>query len=418
MLQKLSLSIIILAISIAGFIHLYLTRPVSQPVTIKEQTWIVTTTKIKPTTLSPTVTLYGKVESPRSATLRAPSISLNNLLTIKEVLILEGEKVTKGQALIKLDNADSQLNLRQREADIADLQASIDLENQRHNNDVNSIEKEEKLLSLIQKSLERAKKLEKQKLASEASLEESQQLVEKQELSVSNRRSEIKSHKARLAQYQARLDRAISLRDAAKLELERLTITAPFDGLITQVPISIGDRISSGSILITLYDTTRLEIRAQIPNRYQEEVLTALQNKQTLSATIQWLGQTIQLQLDRVAGQINANSGGIDGLFQIKIGKEMLRLGQFLSLTLQLSEQQNVIVLPFEAIYGTNRIYRLVDERMQGLTIESIGNYISPTGESQILVHSEQLKLDDEVIITQLPNAMDGLNVHASNTSK
>lgn len=411
MSHKFFLSIIILIIGIGGLAYLVITAPKSQAVAIKEQSWLVTTTTATLTHLKPVITLYGKVESPRTATLRSPTTSTNTLLNVKEVAVLEGQTVKKGQVLIRFDDADSQLAFAQREADVADLKASIDLEQQRYNNDVNSIEKEESLLALAKKSLERAKKLEKQKLGSEVALDESQQTVERQALTVSNRRSEINGHKARLVQYQARLDRAMSARDMAKLELGRLTVTAPFDAVITKVDVSVGDRLQTGSSLLTLYDADDLEIRAQIPSRYQEEVLATMKQGQILSAQAKWLGEKIEVQLDRVSGQINVNSGGIDGLFQVNTGKELLRLEQFLSLALQLPEQQNVIALPVEAIYGMDRIYLMVDNRMQGVLVERVGDYISTEGQNHILVRSDKIKAGDEIIITQLPNAMDGLSV-------
>jgi hypothetical protein len=94
-----------------------------------------------------------------------------------------------------------------------------------------------------------------------------------------------------------------------------------------------------------------------------------------------------------------------------------LRLGQFFTLSLVLPQQTNVVALPFEAIYETRRIYKLVtdrgEERMKGLTIERIGERILPNGESLILVRNPELKIGDHVIITPLPNAIDGLKVQA-----
>ena len=76
-----------------------------------------------------------------------------------------------------------------------------------------------------------------------------------------------------------------------------------------------------------------------------------------------------------------------------------------------LSKQANVIALPFEAVYGTDRVYKLVDGRMRKVIIERIGETINDDGESKILVRTPDLQTNEQVIITQLPNAMDGLKV-------
>jgi hypothetical protein len=98
------------------------------------------------------------------------------------------------------------------------------------------------------------------------------------------------------------------------------------------------------------------------------------------------------------------------------VGDNLLRLGQFLSLSLSLPKQTRVVALPFEAVYGINRIYKLVDGRMKGLTIERVGEQVLPSGKSQILVRSPALQIGDQVIVTQLPNAMDGLKVRVAVT--
>jgi hypothetical protein len=86
-------------------------------------------------------------------------------------------------------------------------------------------------------------------------------------------------------------------------------------------------------------------------------------------------------------------------------------LGQLLNLALNLPETKEIIALPFEAVYGTNRIYKLQNDRMLGVEVERVGEKLSVTGESQILIRSPALKPGDKIITTQLPNAMDGLKV-------
>jgi HlyD family secretion protein len=410
-LLKFILPPLILAIGIMGFRHMKETKPESKPIEIKEQAWTVTARPVIPTTLSPTVILYGRVESPRSATLRTPTFSLNNNAEILEVLVLEGETVRKGQLLVRLEDKDSILNLKQREADLADIEAQIALEKQRHANNIQALTHEEILLSLAKTSVERLRRLKQQRVSSQAALDEAQQAVERQALTVLTRRLEIKNHTARLAQLKAKQNRALALRDLARLEIARTQIVAPFTGVIADVAVAVGDRVRSGDILLSLYDNTALEVRAQIPSRYQGTILDALDANSQLFAQARVNDNPMRLQLDRVSGQINQDSGGIDGLFRVTRGSLLLRLGEFLTLFLNLPQQYQVVALPYEAVYGTNRIYKLIDGRMKGLTVERVGEQVFPAGKSQILVRSPELQRGDQVIITQLPNAMEGLKV-------
>lgn len=412
--SKLLISLLVLVIGGVGFWYLKTTKPQSEPIQAKEKAWIISTVSVIPKTLTPTLTLYGRVESPRNAVLRAPNLTLSANTEVIVVAILEGEQVKKGQLLVQLDDRDSQLNLTQRKADITDIEAQISVEKQRNENNLAAITHDETLLKLVRESVKRAEQLKQQRVGSQAALEDTQQAVERQMLTVVNRRTEIKMYQARLAQLEAKQVRAVALRDAAQLELERTKILAPFSGIISDVSVSVGDRVRSGDALLTVYDNTALEVRAQIPNLYAGMVLRTLTSGQTLAASAEVNAQRILLGLDRVSGQISRNSGGIDGLFLVIKGANALRLGQFITLFLDLPAQAQVVALPFSAMYGKDRIYKLVAERMQGLTVERVGEYVESTEDVKMLVRSLQLNAGDRIITTQLPNAIEGLRVQVA----
>ena len=76
---------------------------------------------------------------------------------------------------------------------------------------------------------------------------------------------------------------------------------------------------------------------------------------------------------------------------------------------------ENVFSLPVSSIYGSNRIYRVEDERLAAVKVEKLGSqYINDN--QFVLVRSEKLKAGDEIITTQLPHAVSGLKVEVHNT--
>jgi len=405
------LPLLILAIGAWGFWQMYKTKPKSQPITTSEPAWVVSVVPVTPATLSPTVTLYGRLESTRTATLRAPTQSSNLNTEVVKVAVLEGKKVKKGDILIRLEDEDSTLNMKLSLADIAEVEAQIALERQRHANNLTAIAHEKTLLRLTQKSFERYKRLKKQRVSSQSSLDEAQQAVERQTLTIVQRRLDIKNHQPRLKQLQAKRTRALAQHEMARLELARTKITAPFTGIITEIFVAIGERVRSGDNLLSMYDNAILEVRAQIPTSYQDIILDSLAIGRKLQAYALVNKKQVLMQLERVSGKINPDSGGIDGLFRVKKGGSLLRLGQFLSLYLNLPKQAGVVALPYEAIYGTNRIYKLVNKRMKRLTVERVGEQILSSGKSQLLVRSPALQKGSQVIITQLPMAQNGLKV-------
>lgn len=407
-ITKVILPILILALGVSVFVYFTQSAPKRAPMLSQEKAWLVSTLAIEPQTLSPTLTLYGRVESPRDTTLRTPTLS--KATTVLQRLVREGERVRAGQVLIELDARDSKLTLAQRQADVEEIQALLDSEASQHKSNLQMLRNELNLLELTKKTVERANRLKSQQVASQATLDDAQQAVERQQLALNNRRLQINTYPNRQAQLNAQLKRAQTLRDAAQLEVERTEIRSPFDGVVASIAVSEGDSVHSGETLLSLYDNTRLEVRAQIPNRFQDFVLNALAQQNELPAYVAEQND-VELMLERVSGKINRNSGGIDGLFRVTTNAQTLRLGQFLSVVLQLPPQENVIALPFSAVYGTDKVYLWQKERMHGVRIKRVGEQVKPNGDTWLLVRSEALQTDVEVITTQLPNAIEGLKV-------
>jgi hypothetical protein len=129
-----------------------------------------------------------------------------------------------------------------------------------------------------------------------------------------------------------------------------------------------------------------------------------------LHAEAQMAGHRVQLVLDRLAGE--AGPGGIDGLFRVASGSDFLRLGNLLKLQLQRPPQHDLVPIPFQAIYGNNRIYLLKGGRMQGLSVENVGQYLPPDGPPRLLIRSAAIASGDSIIITHLPQAVSGLKVN------
>ena len=405
-IAKFALPLLILASGIAGFVWLEKTKPPRELITKPEKTWRVATTTITLQTLSPTLRLYGRIESPQTATLRA-AVSAE----VTEVLALEGKTVKQGELLIRLDDRDLQLAVQQREADVAEMKAAIVSENNLHANNLNALPKEEILLSLAQKAQERVRQLEKQQVGSRAAIDEAQQAVERQTLQLNTRRLEIKNHEARLAQLQARRERAEVLLAQAKLDLSRSRITAASASIIAKVNVAAGDRVRNGDPLLSLYETDWLEARAQIPSQYQDLIFRSVAEKQGLTAQAKLNGQTIQLTFHRLAGEVSPNSGGIEGLFRVTTGQEWLRLGQFIELFVSLPPENKVIALPFEALYANKQVYKIVDGRMTKIEVLRVGERFEQASGANVLLRSSKLQAGDEIVITQLPNAMEGLKV-------
>ena len=153
----------------------------------------------------------GEIESVQSIELR-PEVDGR----LVEILVREGQEVTRGTPLFKVDDAE----LR---AQVARLEAERDL---------------------AQQALERTRELMEQNASSEADLEQAE----------ANARSAL----AQLELQQVRLDRTL--------------VRAPFSGLVGERFVSLGDYVNSSTRLVTLQTVDPQRALFRVPERYAQRL--------------------------------------------------------------------------------------------------------------------------------------------------
>ena len=408
MLKRVVYPLVIVLVAIATFMGLKQSKPEKVVIDQPETIWRVNTVPVNIQQISPEITLYGRVETPRNSTLKSALVA--DVLSIE---VLEGAEVTAGQLLLTLDDTDMQLSVLQRQADLAEIEALMAAENQRFKRDQSLLEQQTSLLQLADNAVTRSKKLEQSRLASQATLDDAQATKQRQLVTLKGLNFDIAEHPARQAQLQAQFKRAQALLKQAEVDLERTKITAPFSGRISQLSVSIGDRVRPGDTLISLYDLDNLEVRAQIPGRYIDQVNMMMKHSEVLEAKASLNKNSLTFKLERLSGEVKVDSGGLDGLFSISGNQYAIALGTFIELKLKLAQQDDIVALPFNALYGLDHVYRLKDGYLQSVSIERVGESTNEQGQKQLLLRSQNLQQGDQIVSTQLPNAITGLRVEA-----
>ncbi len=204
----------------------------------EEKVWTVQTHRLIEGARSPQLELYGQVESPFTASLTA-SIAAD----VVSLEVKEGQSAVKGQLLISLDQFDVQLVLEQRQSDVAELEALIKSEKNRHKNDLDALKLEKSLVALAEKKLAREEKTSKTNLTSQSSYDSQKQALQNQKLALSARQLNVSDHSARLAQLEARLMNKRAQAQQAEKDLQRATVIAPFDGIVLETKVSPGERV-------------------------------------------------------------------------------------------------------------------------------------------------------------------------------
>jgi RND family efflux transporter MFP subunit len=133
-----------------------------------------------------------------------------------------GQLVRKGEVVARLEQRDFELAVARAEASMSAVQARI---------------------VLAEAQLERARALEKQNFISA-------EAVIQRETELAVQRAELAIQRAGLA--------------TAKRELEKTMLRAPFDAIVKERRVGVGELASPGAVLMTLIDRSRPEVSAQV----------------------------------------------------------------------------------------------------------------------------------------------------------
>lgn len=397
------LPLLMIVLGIAGFLLLKATRPEPAEVSATERSWLVQVQEVNPTRATPVLPLYGEVVAPDLQTITATLAGRIDRLPVRE-----GQQVSEGDLLVALDAADIEPVLAQARAQVADLEAQVRSEQVRYRNDQQSLESEKAILDNARRQFERIQSLVERNLASRESLEAATDTLARAELTVRTRERAIAEHPARLQSLEARLSQARASLSSAELDGERAVSTAPFDGMVTKLQVAAGDQVSRNQALLSIYPIQGLEVRARVPQMYFGELVDALAEGATLTATAENSGQ--RFELVRFAGL--SDPAGTEAVLELKGESGALRPGALQPLLLQRPERDNLIAIPFSALYGADSVYIMTDDnRMQRVTVQRVGEALSENGERRLLIASEHLKPGMHLITTHLPNAITGLKV-------
>jgi len=406
-IAKALLPLLILSIGIAGFTYLRDTKPKPPKPQPQEKTWQVETMRVDLAVRTPSLTLHGVVESPTQLRAAAPGASW-----VAELPIREGQQVAAGALLAALDPRDFTPAAAQVRAELAELAAQRELERLRGIEDRAALKVEQELLDLAGNRAERAERLQKQSLGAVTALDDARAALARQRLAVGARSLAVGGHPSRMRQLDARLARLQAQLEVAELAVARSRVTAPFDGIVSRVAVSAGDRVQPGQLLIELYPLDGLEVRSRLPARYVSEVGDMIADGSAAAAGITTPDGKLALRLSRLAGA--ADPSGVDLLFSITGNTTLLRPGTLLEIRLERPQQGQAIAVPHRAVYGDRRIYLLRDGRLHGIDVDVLGEQRDRDGQSVLLVRSSQIDESDVIVTTQLPNAVSGLKVRTA----
>jgi HlyD family secretion protein len=284
--------------------------------------------------ISHTIEAPGKVEADDEV-----KISAQVMGRIEKLPVKEGDRISKGQLVVQLDQVQYQADVRSCESRVQRLKASI------QNTDVD--------LAKSHRDLERSQRLLSGRAASSTEVIDNQTTYDKD--------------LARLAMARAELLDAEATLVKAKEDLIRTTIASPLDGIVSQLMakqgevVVIGTMNNAGTVIMSISDPDTMVVRARIDEsnvalvREGQKALIHFPNSTHLTLT----GQVKRISPKAVrgnaatpaAGQTNDNEvATFETIISLDSPPPQVRLGMTASVEVLVEERDNVLSIPAQAV--------------------------------------------------------------------
>jgi len=171
----------------------------------------------------------------------------------------------------------------------------------------------------------------------------------------------------------------ITVKDA-RLQLEKMKITSPFDGVITELPFyTQGSEIDAGSLIVGIMDYKSMLLDVNLPEKYINNISTGQQVRIT-NYTLP--DDTLKGRINQLSPAINPQTRTFQGSIRIDNPNLILRPGMFVKADIITNRADSVIVIPKDIILS----------RQRGLTV-----FVVDRGVANERVIATGLENNDEV---------------------
>ena len=386
---------------IGGFFSLIQSKPTADVRDIPAAVWRVSTQTIELQTVSPVFNGFGSVQNPDTQTLKARIAT-----DVAALYVREGARTEASSVLIELDATDAEIKLSQAKANLADARANLIALNVTESKDREALVLDQEALNILTHKLARIQDLRQRNLTSEQDLDTARQAVVSQKLQINRRELALATVESKRTQLTTAIQRFDAEVRAATRDFESTQVKAPADGQVIEVNVVAGDRVQSNQHLLIFAPDSGREIRVQVPASVGLALSNAIRTQTPVTASTD---RGHQLQLTRVSGAVRDNTGSIDAFFTADT--QLPPTGSVLSVSVELVPEASVVVLPTDALYGGNLIYRITsDNTLEALIVERLGQRPGEN-KTEILVRSPEIHNGDPILVSRLPAAVTGLKV-------
>ena len=192
-------------------------------------------------------------------------------------------------------------------------------------------------------------------------------------------------------QTRAAYQRSVATLNLARKKMHEYTLTAPFDGILGQRNVSVGQYVSPQTVLVSIYAMDRMKLNFSVPERYSARVTPGQTLKLTVASHPE---ESFSGEIYLIEPQVDVATRTVRVRALVPNTDHRLKPGMFANLALTVGTKEKALTLPEDCIFPHDRgfaVYR-ANEGVAELVPVKVG-FRTP-GKIEIL---EGLKPGDQV---------------------
>ena len=323
--------------------------------------------KVSPIELKQTMALSGALRAVDQASVKARVAA-----EVREVLVREGESVTAGQILVRMDTSEFQARVDQAKGNLHAMRAQLDIATKNRDNN--------------------------------------RALLDKGFIS----RAAFDNTASQFAAAQANVESAQGALDIVQKLLNDSVVRAPISGLIAVRNVQPGEKVSTDYKLLDIVNLKKMECEALVPT----SDISKIKIGQSVLLHIEGFTEEFIGNVTRINPATQAGSRSIAIYIQVANPQDMLKVGMFVDAQLVLRTKANVIAIPQTAVHKESSgayVYALENNLIvkKNITVGQEGR----SGEVALIEITSGLNAEDQIVKTDMGNLRPGTAVRMTQVS-
>lgn len=158
--------------------------------------------------------------------------------------------------------------------------------------------------------------------------------------------------------------------DESGVMVNKMALTAPFDGVVSKCKVNPGDYVTTGSSIVTITDTKHLHIEYNVPEKYLPLLKLGQEVKITTST---YPDQTFTGKVAYIAPTINIENRSVGIYADVPNQENKLAPGMFVNVLQFLGTDEHALMVPARSLVPVldgEQVFKIVDGKAYAVPVQ------------------------------------------------